>query len=55
MDTNVMAHKTLRITATDDNDDRLHMISNHFGLSAISAKTEKTAEKHPKVDMQVNW
>ena len=55
MDASVMAHRTLSITATDDNNDRLHMISNQFGLAAKSLKTEKKAKKHRKIDMQVNW
>ena len=55
MDASVMAHKTLSITATDNNNDRLHMIANQFGLSAKSLKTEKKAKKHRKIDMQSNW
>ena len=55
MDASVMAHKTLSITATDDNNDRLHMIANQFGLSVKSLKTEKKAKKHRKIDMQSNW
>ncbi len=55
MDANVMAHRSLSVGATDNNNERLHMISNQFGLSARSLKTEKKAKKHRKIDMQVNW
>lgn len=55
MDVNVMSHKSLSDNAIKDNNDRLHMISNQFGLAGRSLKTEKKAKKHKRLDNQVNW
>ena len=55
MNVDVMAHRSLSDNAMKDNNERLHMITNQFGMSAKSIKTEKKARKHKRIDNQVNW
>ena len=55
MSVDVMSHRSLSDSVTKDNNSRLHMITNQFGVNARSMKTEKKAKKHRRIDNQVNW
>ncbi len=55
MNVTVMSHRSLGDTAINTNNENMNMISNQFGMSIRSQKTEKKAKKFRRIDSQVNW